>query len=137
MGDWTKENKSEWHLMKAIYPLISLLVALLRTDAQGGTGIPLSDDFWLIGDFTQNVPCKGDGSDVPESKVKVATDHIDSKAGVCRFINARLYPRSRRRRVPACCRHGRCSSFGCTLRCPREAGSGGVRSSPAFRPTGA
>lgn len=90
MGDWTKENKSEWHLMKAIYPLISLLVALLRTDAQGGTGIPLSDDFWLIGDFTQNVPCKGDGSDVPESKVKVATDHIDSKAGVCRFINAKL-----------------------------------------------
>jgi hypothetical protein len=76
--------------MRAIYPLISLLVVLIRTDAQGGNGIPLSDDFWLLGDFTQNRPCKADRSDPPEVRVKIATDHIDSKAGVCKFLNAEL-----------------------------------------------
>jgi hypothetical protein len=76
--------------MKSIYPLTSMLILLLATDAQGGNGIPLSDDFWLLGDFTQNVPCKGDGSDPPEVRVKVATDHINSKAGVCKFITAKL-----------------------------------------------
>jgi hypothetical protein len=52
-------------------------------------------------------------------------------------FSAQAPPRSRRRRVPACRRRGRCSSFGCALRCPREAGNGGLRSSPVFRPTGA
>ena len=45
-------------------------------------------------------------------------------------FSARAPLRSRHRRVPARYRRGRCSSFGCALRCPREAGSGEVQSSP-------
>ncbi len=76
--------------MKAIYLLIGLLIFLVNTHAHAGTGVPLTDDFWLLGDFTQNLPCKGDGSDPAELKVKVGTDQIVSKVGVCKFLNAKL-----------------------------------------------
>jgi hypothetical protein len=76
--------------MKAIYPLIRLAFLLVTTDAQAGTGVPLTDNFWLLGDFTQNLPCKGDGSDPVEAKVKVGSDQIISKVGVCKFLNAAL-----------------------------------------------
>ena len=76
--------------MKAIYPLIGLLIFLVPTDAQAGSGVPLTDDFWLVGDFTQNLPCKGDGSDPAEARVKIASDEIVSKVGVCKFLDAKL-----------------------------------------------
>ena len=76
--------------MKAIFQLIGLAFLLVRTDAQAGTGVPLTDNFWLLGDFTQNLPCKGDGSDPAEAKVKVGSDQIISKVGVCKFLNATL-----------------------------------------------
>ena len=76
--------------MKAIYPLIGLLIFLVPADAHAGSGVPLTDDFWLVGDFTQNLPCKGDGSDPAEARVKIASDEIVSKVGVCKFLNAKL-----------------------------------------------
>ena len=76
--------------MRAIYPLIGLLIFLVTTDAHAGSGVPLTDDFWLLGDFTQNLPCKGDDSDPAEAKVKVGSDQIISKVGVCKFLNATL-----------------------------------------------
>jgi hypothetical protein len=41
---------------------------------------------WLLGNFTQNAPCKGDGSDPAELKVRIAADQIESKSGVCNFL---------------------------------------------------
>jgi hypothetical protein len=76
--------------MKAIYPLIGLLIFLVTTDAHAGSGVPLTDDFWLLGDFTRNLPCKGDGSDPAEARVKIASDEIVSKVGVCKFLDAKL-----------------------------------------------
>jgi hypothetical protein len=35
---------------------------------------------WLLGNFTQNAPCKG------ELKVRIAADQIESKSGVCDFL---------------------------------------------------
>jgi hypothetical protein len=58
--------------MKLIYPLVGCVTLALTTGASAGA---LSDDFWLLGDFTQNVPCKGDGSDPVEAMVKISTDH--------------------------------------------------------------
>ena len=72
--------------MKLFYPLIGCVALALAIGASAGT---LSDDFWLLGDFTQNVPCKGDGSDPIEAKVKISTDQIDSKVGVCKFLDAK------------------------------------------------
>ena len=73
--------------MKAIYPLIGCATFALIAGAQAGA---LPDDFWLIGNFTQNVACKGDGSDPVEIKVKITTEEIDSKVGVCKFLDAKV-----------------------------------------------
>jgi len=73
-----------------IYPLIGLLIFLVTADAHAGSGVALTDDFWLLGDFTQNLPCKGDGSDPAEAKVKIASDQIVSKVGICKFLSAKL-----------------------------------------------
>jgi len=75
--------------MKLICPLIGCVTLALATGvAAGAFAGALAADFWLVGDFTQNVPCKGDGSDPAEAKVKISTDQIDSKVGVCKFLDA-------------------------------------------------
>ena len=75
--------------MKSTYLLIGSLI-FLGIAAHAGNGVPLTDGFWLLGDFTQNVQCKGDGGDPIEAKVKVGSDQIVSKVGVCKFLNATL-----------------------------------------------
>lgn len=72
--------------MRVIYSLIGCIILALSTAASAAS---LSDDFWLLGSFTQNVPCKGDGSDPAELKVKVTTTEIDSKVGVCTFLDTK------------------------------------------------
>ncbi|HXX03197.1 MAG TPA: hypothetical protein VEJ37_02605 [Xanthobacteraceae bacterium] len=72
--------------MKPVYPLIGCIILALTAAASAAS---LSDDFWLLGSFTQNVPCKGDGSDPAELKVKVTTTEIDSKVGVCTFLDTK------------------------------------------------
>jgi hypothetical protein len=39
-----------------------------------------------LGNFTQYAPCKGDGSDPAELKVRIATDQVESKTGICNFL---------------------------------------------------
>ena len=65
--------------------LTSFIIIALATGAQAGDA-RLPENFWLLGDFTQNVRCKGAGSDPAEVKVKIATDQIVSKVGLCSFI---------------------------------------------------
>ena len=47
------------------------------------------DDFPLTGDYTQNVPCKGDGTDAVEVKVKISPQKIDSHVAVCTFLDTK------------------------------------------------
>lgn len=47
------------------------------------------DDFPLTGDYTQNVPCKGDGTDAAEIKVKISPQKIDSHVAVCTFLDTK------------------------------------------------
>ncbi|HUZ30581.1 MAG TPA: hypothetical protein VMV19_00510 [Xanthobacteraceae bacterium] len=70
--------------MRLIHPLVGCIALVLAASASAA---PLSDDFWLLGNFTQNVPCKGDGSDPAEVRVKVTTNEIDSKVGACMFLD--------------------------------------------------
>lgn len=73
--------------MKIVYPLIGCIALTVA-----GTAIaaPAEQDFWLSGNYTQNVPCKGDGSDPAEVKVQISAQEIDSKAGVCTFLDTKL-----------------------------------------------
>lgn len=47
------------------------------------------DDFPLVGDYTQNVACKGDGSDAENAKVKISAQEIVSNIGVCTILDTK------------------------------------------------
>ena len=72
--------------MKAVHLLICCisLAPIASTSAA-----PAGEDFPLTGNYTQNVPCKGDGSDPAELQVKISAQEIDSKVGVCTFLDTK------------------------------------------------
>ena len=70
--------------MKVIYPLICC-IGLTLTASVGAA--PAGDDFPLTGNYTQNVPCKGDGSDPAKLQVKISAHEIDSQVGVCTILH--------------------------------------------------
>jgi hypothetical protein len=72
--------------VKVIHPLICC-ISLALTASAGAA--PAGDDFPLTGSYTQNVPCKGDGSDPVELQVKISAQEIDSKVGVCTFLDTK------------------------------------------------
>jgi hypothetical protein len=72
--------------VKVIHPLICC-ISLALTASAGAA--PVGDDFPLTGSYTQNVPCKGDGSDPVELQVKISAQEIDSKVGVCTFLDTK------------------------------------------------
>lgn len=52
------------------------------------------DDFPLTGNYTQNVPCKGDGTDPAAVKVKISAQEIVSNVGVCAILNTKTEGRT-------------------------------------------
>jgi len=50
-------------------------------------GAALADDFPLVGSYTQNVVCKGDGSDQTTAKVTISPQKIVSNVGVCTILD--------------------------------------------------
>jgi hypothetical protein len=46
-----------------------------------------ADDFPFTGNYTQNVACKGDGSDPDMAKVKISPQEIVSNVGVCTILD--------------------------------------------------
>jgi hypothetical protein len=77
--------------VKGIHPLAGVAVFVLVAYA---TRAAAGSDFPLAGNYTQNVPCKGDGSDPDEVRVKISAQEIDSKAGVCNFVDSKLEGRN-------------------------------------------
>jgi hypothetical protein len=63
-------------------------VALAVGGSAAGAG-STANDFPLSGNYTQNVPCKGDGSDPPQVRVKISPQEIDSQVGVCIFLDTK------------------------------------------------
>jgi hypothetical protein len=49
----------------------------------------LADDFPLTGNYTQNVACKGDGTDAEVTKVKISPQEIVSNIGVCTILDTK------------------------------------------------
>jgi hypothetical protein len=47
------------------------------------------DDFPLTGNYTQNVPCKGDGSDPADSKLTISPREIVANLGVCTILDTK------------------------------------------------
>ena len=72
--------------MFRIAQAISIILVLANTTNAPAAKL-LSSDHWLLGEFTQNTPCKGDGSDPLELRARISADQIESKAGVCEFLD--------------------------------------------------
>jgi hypothetical protein len=85
--------------MKATYPLSRYIIiaatrgtfALASRAPAVGAGLSEKSS-WLLGSFTQNAPCKGDGRDPAELKVRIAADQIESKSGICNFLSVTPEP---------------------------------------------
>ncbi|MGA2895572.1 MAG: hypothetical protein ABSE22_22145 [Xanthobacteraceae bacterium] len=60
------------------------VVAILTSAAAAAT-----DEFPLIGSYTQNVACKGDGSDPAIAKVTISSQEIVSNVGVCTILDTK------------------------------------------------
>jgi hypothetical protein len=58
----------------------------LGTAASAGTALA-AEDFPLTGNYTQNVICKGDGSDPVAVRVKITPQEIDSNVGACTILD--------------------------------------------------
>jgi len=67
---------------------VRLIVGSIAVVLSGGLFSAVSaDDFSLIGNYTQNVACKGDGSDQPSAKVTISPQEIVSNVGVCTILD--------------------------------------------------
>jgi len=62
--------------------------ALVLVVLAGAGGAFADDDLPLTGSYTQNVPCKGDGSDPKSVQVKISPEAIVSNMGVCTILNS-------------------------------------------------
>jgi hypothetical protein len=71
-------------MVKAVQALADSLTLVL---VAGASVAGSAYDFPLAGSYTQNTPCKGDGSDPSERQVKISPQKIYSKAGICTFLN--------------------------------------------------
>ena len=75
-------------MFKSIYPVagcVVLVTAAILTSAAAVAG----DDFPLTGNYTQNVACKGDGSDPQFAKVTISPQEIVSNVGVCTILDTK------------------------------------------------
>jgi len=48
-----------------------------------------AEDFPLVGNYTQNAACKGDGSDPVAIQVKISAQEIVSNVGVCTILDTK------------------------------------------------
>ena len=73
-------------MFNIVYPIAGY--AVLAMVSAGITGVALAaDDFPLTGNYTQNVACKGDGSDPTAAKVTISPDEIVSNVGICTILD--------------------------------------------------
>jgi hypothetical protein len=77
---------------KFVYPIIRCIPVVVF-------GLTLNaafaaDDFPLTGNYTQNVACKGDGSDPATAKVTISRQEIVSNVGICTILDQKKDGRS-------------------------------------------
>jgi hypothetical protein len=75
-------------VFKIIHPVTACaMLALLAVDVS--SAVAAGDDFPIVGNYTQNVACKGDGSDPAAAKVVISAQEIVSNVGVCTILDTK------------------------------------------------
>ena len=83
-------------MFRKVDAVAGYLTALLIPTAlvlSGGLAVA-EGDFPLVGSYTQNVPCKGDGSDAAEAKVTISAKEIVSNIGTCTILDLKQNPKN-------------------------------------------
>ena len=65
--------------------LCAAWIAILTAMASGLA----EEDFPIVGSYTRDIACKGNGSDRPDLVVRITRDQIESQMGVCRILDRR------------------------------------------------
>jgi hypothetical protein len=65
-------------IIKRIWTVVALVIA---------AGAAFAEDFPLSGNYTQNVLCKGDGTDPVAVRVKISPQEIVSNVGTCTILD--------------------------------------------------
>lgn len=66
--------------------LSAALIAV--TLAASASSVPRAEDgFPIVGTYTRDVACKGNGSDRPDLVVRITREQIESQMGVCRILS--------------------------------------------------
>jgi hypothetical protein len=73
-------------LVFTIIQRIFVVVAVALATAAGASAA-FADDFPLSGNYTQNVLCKGDGTDPVAVRVKISPQEIVSNVGTCTILD--------------------------------------------------
>jgi hypothetical protein len=73
-------------VFKTILPFAGCL-ALIVTSVPLAGAAAADDNFPLAGKYTQNVACKGDGTDSPVVRVTISPQEIVSNVGVCTILD--------------------------------------------------
>ena len=75
-------------MVKSLHPVAGC-VALAMAAVLNSAAAIAGDDFPLTGNYTQNVACKGDGSDPQFAKVTISPQEIVSNVGVCTILDTK------------------------------------------------
>lgn len=86
VGDAGK--RVEDRVLKIKHPLGGCIV-LASVVAGISSAAVAAADFPLVGDYTQNVACKGDGSDPATAKVMISAQEIVSNVGICTILDTK------------------------------------------------
>ncbi len=78
----------EGRVYRTIHPFAGCIALVLVAVGLSRAALA-ADDFPLTGNYTQNVACKGDGSDAADAKVTISAQEIVSNVGVCTILDMR------------------------------------------------
>ena len=75
-------------MFKFIPHISTVILAALGAVGSAGS-VFAAEDFPYIGNYTQNMPCKGDGTDPATAQVKISTKEIVSNVGTCTILDTK------------------------------------------------
>ena len=75
-------------MFKLIHPLCGCYAIAIVAASVTGSAVA-ADNFPLEGNYTQNVACKGDGTDAPTAKVSISPQEIVSNVGICTILDTK------------------------------------------------
>ncbi len=75
-------------MCKIVHPVAGWLVFAVVAVGVSDYAVA-GDDFPIVGNYTQNVACKGDGSDPASAKVTISTQEIVSNVGICTILDTK------------------------------------------------